>query len=710
MKSRKIISGILMSALLASILMVMPGSELKSQKVRAAAVTYADFYNTLPANNINLTNTFNFINPTPSTGTNTGATISSSRTDTAVITQDKTWQFGGVWYQNPIDMTKDFSMLMYVNLGNKWGNGDGNGTSGADGITFTIQGNGSTASLGANGAGLGAYSKDSDTSDPYNSMRNNFISKAMVLEFDSFYNNKETYTNDNGTPNFGNGGSAGSKFYGHLDLTRTPSSGSTFYKTHTLGKGSYFRNAYYDDSTTNSTGTTTYYSQTQGDANGQGNENLMDGRWRKVAVSWSASSRTLTYNVAGYDPIVYTFSSASDVTSAFGGTTVYWGLTGSTGAYTNLQQAAIFELPDQTVKTFTKQVRNVTAGGSFSSSAAVKTGDVVEYQVELAYPSASNSLKMTSGVVTDPLASGLTYVDGSLSVTNNGTAVSSAVWNSGTISLGDIAAGSDYVLTYRATVGATGTLTNTATFTSKYTNPVSASADVWNGDLTIKKTDQDGNALKGAVFSVTGPDGTSQTVDMTNTASATLDYLPEGTYTIKETSPPDGYAGAQPQTVTISPGTGQTVTFQDTLLAADLVVTKTGESSSTKLSGAVFSLYKDESCTMPVTDSGGDALTETTGADGTATFSSLPYGTYYLLETKAAAGYQLYGKAVEVVIDSSTVNDGTVNVTLSDHQLPALPDAGGSGTWLPIVGLGLAAGALLIKKIFRKKQKDSLFP
>ena len=32
-----------------------------------------------------------------------------------------------MWYKNEIDMTKDFSMTMYVNLGDKWDNGDGGG-------------------------------------------------------------------------------------------------------------------------------------------------------------------------------------------------------------------------------------------------------------------------------------------------------------------------------------------------------------------------------------------------------------------------------------------------------------------------------------------------------------------------------------------------------------------------------------------------------
>jgi len=94
-----------------------------------------------------LTDTFELIaaDMANNSGVNYGPSLDPNRSDVVIITQDEQWQFGGLWYKNPIDMEKDFSMLMYVNLGDKWNNGNYDGNLGADGITFTIQGHTNTS-------------------------------------------------------------------------------------------------------------------------------------------------------------------------------------------------------------------------------------------------------------------------------------------------------------------------------------------------------------------------------------------------------------------------------------------------------------------------------------------------------------------------------------------------------------------------------------
>ena len=90
------------------------------------------------------------------------------------------------------------------------------------------------------------------------------------------------------------------------------------------------------------------------------------------------------------------------------------------------------------------------------------------------------------------------------------------------------------------------------------------------------------------------------------------------------------------------------VDFEVVILYGDLTVTKKRDRGDQRvLSGAVFQLYNasNQKVGNPVT----------TGADGTAKWTHLEYGTYYLKETSAPAGYQLNSSTVTVNINSPTV-------------------------------------------------------
>ncbi len=529
---------------------------------KTTKTTYKDFYNfdQLPESNIDLSETFELIKAEKVIGSgeieNYGPSLDlPDRPDVAIITQDEQWQFGGLWYRNPIDMEKDFSMLMYVNLGDKWNNGNNlgkpsNGEGGGDGITFTIQGHTNTSgvalenTIGANGAGLGAYSKDPDPNDPFNDYRDKFISNALVLEFDTFYNNLEKLTHDNGTPNFGNGiidnVNHGAKFYGHIDLTKTPGvDQGQFYKQHDTSE-LYFRSP--DD---------------------EGNQDLTDNRWRKVKVSWDSSTYELTYDIAGYrhKPIVYKFDNLEHVDKTFGGTKVYWGFTGSTGDSHNLQQVGIFEVPDQTKSSIEKLARNITKDGEnaeFTKEAIMKSGDRIEYQVTVDYPEKyitqemiekENTQEMIAAVIEDKLPAELNYVDGSLRVQKNDSDVTPTPdWNKGKIDLGNVSPGSKFVVTYKADVTKEGVIDNTATFYSKYTNPISDTAQVYSGSINILKVNETDQPLEGATFKLQRLDENGKWQDVADsskttgvTGELTWDYLEPGDYTITETKAPDGY-------------------------------------------------------------------------------------------------------------------------------------------------------------------------
>src|SRR5699024_4828616 len=280
--------------------------------------------------------------------------------------------------------------------------------------------------------------------------KGNFIRNALVLEFDTFYNNHELNTNDNGTPNFGNGGANGDKFYGHIDLTKTPAwlgaDQGPFYKQHDISEP-YFRSpSNLQDAT---------------------NQDLTDRRWRKVEVSWDSSTHTLTYDIAGYSPIVYQFSGSQDVIETFGGTLVYWGFTGSTGDSYNLQQVGIFEVPDQSESSIEKLARNITKDGKnaeFTKEAIMKLGDTIEYQVTVDYQVEGNTQDIVAAVIEDELPTELNYVDGSLRVQLNGSDIDpTPEWNNGEIHLGNFSPGSRFVVTYQAVVTEEVVIDNIAT-------------------------------------------------------------------------------------------------------------------------------------------------------------------------------------------------------------------------------------------------------
>ena len=136
----------------------------------------------------------------------------------------------------------------------------------------------------------------------------------------------------------------------------------------------------------------------------------------------------------------------------------------------------------------------------------------------------------------------------------------------------------------------------------------------------------------------------------------TFENVDPGTYSLQETSVSDKWGVDQhiytvvvntdkSFTITQSSGSGDgTITgdnqagyiITDAVAKGTLTVHKTDAAvSSVNVKGAVYGLFTDEACT------GAAAYTATTGTNGVATFSNVPYGNYWLRETTAAAGYQI---------------------------------------------------------------------
>lgn len=197
--------------------------------------------------------------------------------------------------------------------------------------------------------------------------------------------------------------------------------------------------------------------------------------------------------------------------------------------------------------------------------------------------------------------------------------------------------------------------------------------------LQIKKVGENGNVLNGAVFGLY-----AKKTDTTPLVTATCDSatgistlavpksLVKGKDTLywKEITAPVGYelssewhevdvTNYDPETVinVINVPTGDAVSAQIKLRKTD------SKDSSIVLFDAVFGLYTDKECTLPVMETG-KPLVSTSGNDGVITFTGLyPEQTYYVREVSAPKGYVLSEQTITVVAKKAWTDSDIIPVT-----------------------------------------------
>ena len=167
-----------------------------------------------------------------------------------------------------------------------------------------------------------------------------------------------------------------------------------------------------------------------------------------------------------------------------------------------------------------------------------------------------------------------------------------------------------------------------------------------------------------------------------------------------------------------SEGTEKTTTpVEETVYSSKIVIDKYEKgSTTTKLEGAEFVLYKEvtpeggttatkqyykwneENKKVEWVENMADATVVTTNDKGEATFNGLADGTYYLVETKAPAGYNPLEEPVQVEVKGgSTEADLSVTANVANSTGTTLPSTGGMGTTIfYVLGSALVLGAVVL--------------
>ncbi|UVJ38777.1 SpaH/EbpB family LPXTG-anchored major pilin [Arthrobacter sp. CJ23] len=187
------------------------------------------------------------------------------------------------------------------------------------------------------------------------------------------------------------------------------------------------------------------------------------------------------------------------------------------------------------------------------------------------------------------------------------------------------------------------------------------------------------------------------------------------------------YSNAASFTITPGQPGGPVVTPPVITKWGDIVLHKQDSQSSAALAGATFSVYPTQvdalAGTNAITIAGVSSwTTDATGnlvisglrysnwANGAAVSPGQPgYQSYWLVETKAPAGYELLAQPVETTVTSADPSVVTVTIDNVPHNAGfQLPLTGGVGTWaLTAGGVLVLAGAGLFMVTGRRSRNEA---
>lgn len=261
-------------------------------------------------------------------------------------------------------------------------------------------------------------------------------------------------------------------------------------------------------------------------------------------------------------------------------------------------------------------------------------------------------------------------------------------------------------------------VTSTEPLTYTVTNK---KTDIETGSISILKTDDSGRALSNAEFTLYDSEGKALEVVITQSdGTAHFVNVPAGTYTVTETRAPLGYtADSTNISAVVSIGEVVSLTFVNTkeqsVTGGKLKVTKV-DKDYLPLTGAEFTLYDED---------GNIVKKLISGNSGIVIFEELASGKYYVMETIAPEGYELYNEPAEIQISDSELtqaftlknkkpgDDTELVYWTNDNEVPTgVPTNPQTGvvpmmTYMLLAGLFLVLAGLALRVRAKNKEQES---
>ena len=187
--------------------------------------------------------------------------------------------------------------------------------------------------------------------------------------------------------------------------------------------------------------------------------------------------------------------------------------------------------------------------------------------------------------------------------------------------------------------------------------------------LLLKKVDEKGSSLAGAKFTLhyangdfvktkngkVDENGSVEEFVTDDSGEILIESIEPGAYFMKEVEAPKGYEITNDKTIfAMFKDDKKVVTVENKRRTGTYKFFKTDETRETGLVGAKFVITEDVNNKNKRIQRDGKDLVLNSGEDGNFDSTELPYGTYYIWETKAPDGYNLLEGGLKFEIDDDS--------------------------------------------------------